>query len=270
MENKDNVTWDPNDTFKGTAFYYSRFRPGYSSEVFEYLRERFRINGTHCILDLGCGTGQIALKMAGWVRKIYAVDPQEDMLEEGKVLARKKNITNIEWLVGQDSDVSSLVNDSVQATIIARAFHWMNRERVLEDLYSVTNPGGGVAIVGDSKFRREKAEWENVRNAVIERHIGKERKAGVSGTYSHPTKLHEEVLAESKFLDIKIENFNFDRKWTIDQIVGHCYSTSFCSKPLLGNRVEAFEKDLRAELLKLDNSGIFQDVGEFEVITAIK
>jgi ubiquinone/menaquinone biosynthesis C-methylase UbiE len=267
---KNDRTWNPDDVFRGTAFYYARFRPNYSDEVFEYLQKYFGVNKTHCILDLGCGTGQIALVVAPRVRTVYAVDPQEDMLEEGRILAREKNISNVEWIVGQDSDISQLIHDNVQLTVIARAFHWMDREQVLKNLYKMTNPGGGVAIVGDSKFKRTKMQWEETRDSVIEKYLGKKRRAGTDGTYSHPLKLHEDVLAESEFRDVGIENFKFERSWTIDQIVGHCYSTSFCSKILLGERVEAFESDLRNELLGLDKSGIFQDVGEFEIITAVK
>ncbi|MDR1494518.1 MAG: class I SAM-dependent methyltransferase [Rickettsiales bacterium] len=64
-----NSTWNPANTFSGTAHYYARFRPNYPKDVFDYLTSRFRINISSSILDLGCGTGQIALGIASSVKK---------------------------------------------------------------------------------------------------------------------------------------------------------------------------------------------------------
>ena len=262
--------WNSNETFSGTAYYYARFRPNYSNEVFKYLSETFLLNKDSNILDLGCGTGQIALEIAKNVKHVYAIDPQDDMLNEGKALAQENNTNNITWKIGQDSDINNLINKKIDLTTIGRAFHWMNREKVLEDLYSITNNGGGIAIIGDSKIKVGKMEWENIRDEVIKKYLGEDRKAGKTGTYSHPTKLHEDIIKESKFKDIKIKTIDFTRVWTIDKIIGYCYSTSFCSIPLLGNKKDDFEKDLKEELLKLNFNGKFNDTGNFEVITAIK
>ncbi len=44
-------------------------------------------------------------------------------------------------------------------------------------------------------------------------------------------------------------------------LIGHLYSTSLCSKRLLGKNVAAFEQDLEQALLKCDPSGRYhQDV----------
>ncbi|MDR3078484.1 MAG: class I SAM-dependent methyltransferase [Rickettsiales bacterium] len=263
-------TWDTASLFEGTAPYYARFRPGYPKDLFNYLLEYFAVGVSDSVLDLGCGTGQIALEMAPEVGRVLAVDPQPGMLEEGKKLAGERGLTNIEWLLGQDRDVPALARSKVRLTTIGRAFHWMDREQLLEDLYPLTREGGGVAIVGDSKFGGKDREWETARNGVIEKYLGSERRAGIGGTYSHPTKLHEEVLRESKFRDIRLKSFSFSRTWTLDQVLGYCYSTSFCSLALLGDRRELFEEDLRRELLKLEPTGLFQDSGEFGVLVGTK
>jgi ubiquinone/menaquinone biosynthesis C-methylase UbiE len=63
------ITWDPKNVFTGTAWFYARYRPDYPDEVIDLLRERFRLSETSRVLDLGCGTGQIALKVAPYVCK---------------------------------------------------------------------------------------------------------------------------------------------------------------------------------------------------------
>ncbi len=42
---------------KGTAWYYSRYRPLYSSALIRYLRFKFSLDGNGNMLDLGCGDG---------------------------------------------------------------------------------------------------------------------------------------------------------------------------------------------------------------------
>ena len=51
---------------------------------------------------------------------------------------------------------------------------------------------------------------------------------------------------------------SFDIDWTIDSMIGNLYSTSFCSRRLLGDRVEAFERDLRSAILAVEPSGILR------------
>ncbi len=41
-------------------------------------------------------------------------------------------------------------------------------------------------------------------------------------------------------------------------MLGNLYSTSFCSRRVLGDRVEAFERDLRAAILAVEPSGILK------------
>jgi SAM-dependent methyltransferase len=52
------------DLFKGTAEYYDRFRPPYPSVLLDDLRARVPILGTGRLLDLACGTGQVAFSLA--------------------------------------------------------------------------------------------------------------------------------------------------------------------------------------------------------------
>jgi ubiquinone/menaquinone biosynthesis C-methylase UbiE len=241
MNQKDHspLTWNTQNVFSGTARYYSRYRPGYPDEVFCLLENKFHLDRFSRVLDLGCGTGQISLPLAPKVREVVAIDPQEEMLEEAKSLAAAKGIKNIHWLLGDSKNLSS-ISDSIgkiDLTVIARAFHWMDKEQVLRDLYSLTEPGGGVAIIGDSELRAGlKTPWKEVINQVIRRCLGEERKAGTEGTYSHPTKRFEDFLKKSAYRNLETVTIQLERIWTVDQIVGYLFSTSYCSLPVLGNK----------------------------------
>jgi hypothetical protein len=56
----------------------------------------------------------------------------------------------------------------INLTVIANAFHWMNRKQTLKDLHRITKPGGGVAIVGDSgPWNGPKPPWKELMDQTV-------------------------------------------------------------------------------------------------------
>src|SRR5882762_6857162 len=102
------MSYDPQGLFAGAAPYYARFRPGYPTAMFTTLRERFGLDGTQQVLDLGCGTGQIALPLAPLVARVFTVDPDPHMLDEGTELATAAATYNISWCEGDSYRLDDL------------------------------------------------------------------------------------------------------------------------------------------------------------------
>jgi ubiquinone/menaquinone biosynthesis C-methylase UbiE len=262
-------TWESENIFSGTSPYYARYRPDYPEKLFGLLSEKFALCQKSRVLDLGCGTGQIALRIASLVAAVIAVDPQSEMLEEGKSLATGSKITNIKWLKGESSGLTAMAPEigEINLTAIGRAFHWMDREQTLRDLYRITRPGGGLAIIGDNGPRDGQPgnPWKAIIAETVGHWLGDERKAGTKGTYSHPEKRFETTLAESQFSNLELAEIITARTWTIDGIIGYLYSTSSTSIPVLADKKEPFEKDLRQRLLSFAPDGRFEE----DVITNV-
>ncbi|MBJ7386358.1 MAG: class I SAM-dependent methyltransferase, partial [Mycolicibacterium sp.] len=68
--------------FEGTAWHYARYRPGYPKALIAEIVDRFHLDGTGRLLDLGCGTGQLTLPLAGHVGAAVGMDPEPEMLAE--------------------------------------------------------------------------------------------------------------------------------------------------------------------------------------------
>ena len=255
------------DIFKGTAWFYARNRAGYPQAFFDMIKDKFNLSKNDRVLDLGCGTGQIAIPICQYVREVVAMDPEPEMLAEGKIMAEKSGASHIWWIEGGSEDLVDMESElgKFQLAVVATAFHWMNREKTLDDLYEMLNEGGGIVIANldNNLFRKP----EIVQ--VVKKWLGEERRAG-SGVYKPPARPHEEVISESKFHRMEFWQYPLVFTNDIDGIIGNIYSTSMANQEVLGDKKEAFEKDLRDTLLKVNPSGKFVSEGQVQAFLAWK
>jgi pimeloyl-ACP methyl ester carboxylesterase len=59
------------------AEFYHRCRHGYPDEAIDALTEAFGLTARDLVADLGCGTGQLTLPVAGRVRAVAGIDPPD-------------------------------------------------------------------------------------------------------------------------------------------------------------------------------------------------
>lgn len=230
---------------------------------------RFSLNGQQQLLDLGCGTGQLTTRFSDWCNKIVGIDIEPEMLEEAQRLHDELRIGNIHWFNGTLEKYKTTHFEKFQLVTIAKAFHWMDRPRVLEELFDMITDDGGVAIIDNYEPNKKLETWQKQLNEVIRRWYGENRRAGNS-TYTHPSESHEEVLSKSKF---KLEVHHlpiYEVNWTFESILGNLYSTSYGSKRYLGDNVESFERDVRDTLLAINENGVFKEQMNLSVKLGIK
>ena len=244
--------------YQGAAADYSRYRPPYPPALVKVLRETFRLDGTGRLLDLGCGPGSVAIPLAMLFERIVAMDPERDMLEEGRAVARRAGVENIEWVSGSSADLSQALG-RFRLVTMGESFHWMDRRQTLEALYDLLSVGGGVAIVGRGSPLPllPMTPWRATACRVVRRYLGE-----MPLPWDHvpplPDDLHPAYLKRSRFRDLIEYQELFELEWTAESIIGNLYSMSFCTRKILGNRAAAFERDLRSELFAIEPSGIFR------------
>lgn len=248
---------DP-DIYKGTAWYYSRFRPRYPETLVTLLRDTFGLDGDGRLLDLGCGPGTVAIRLAPLFTHVVAMDPEPEMLNEGRAEASRSNISNIEWRHGSSEDLSPHLG-RFRLVTMGNSFHWMDRDRTLEALYDLVIEGGGIAVVGEGAPipAPPPTRWRIAIDAVVRKYVGNRRLPWDQLDY-RPEDLHQTYLNRSRFTGLTSYSESFEVTWTIDSMIGNLYSMSFCSRRILGDRVEAFERDLREAILAIEPSGILR------------
>jgi ubiquinone/menaquinone biosynthesis C-methylase UbiE len=260
------------DTFQGTAWYYARYREGYPPELFELVKRKFDLKNEDRVLDLGCGTGKIAIPVSRFVQEVVAMDPEPEMISEGRGQATTRGIKNIVWINAGSADLPGLKGStgSFKLVTMGTSFHWMDREQVLKDLFDIIADGGGLVITwNNSIWTKEQNDWQPAVKDVIKKYLGEKRRAG-SGVYQIAPIRHEKFVAESKFKQMEMWKQHWIMSLTTDQVIGNLYSTSMANPAVLGKMKEAFETELRETLMKLKPEGVFSSESDVEAILAWK
>ncbi len=257
------MNFDSANVFNGTAWYYARYRRVYPKQIFADIVDYYQLNGKGCLLDLGCGTGEISVPLARYFENVIGVDPSSDMLAEARKRAKKQNVSNIHWLEGRAEDIEDSYSP-IRLTTAGTSFHWMQQSLVLEKGYHLTQKSGGMVIIAGASPVRGKDEiknWKVRRNELIAKYLGPHRRTGANLRKDFVFKKRplEELVAESPFRTFKKEAYPHCSERNIDQVVGHIYSMPPSRKRLFGDRAGEFEWELRQELLKLVPSGKFAD-----------
>ena len=217
--------------FRGTAPYYVRYRPGYPLELLEELGVAAGLDGTGRLLDLGCGPGTIAIPLAPHVEQVLGVDSEPEMLDELRRLA-PSNVLAVE-ASAEEVDASW---GTFRLVTIGRALHWFDGELVLSRLVGMTS---AVALLGDSLDQSE------ALRSVLE--ISRDL-LGEWPPMREPGIGYEQALADSAFSEVDELWTMVERTWTVDELIGFAYSTSFASPLRVGERREEFESVMRERL----------------------
>lgn len=244
------------DLFRGTAEFYSRYRPAYPQSLFDDLLSRAGEGGL--LVDLACGTGEIAIPVHNRFTSVQAVDLEPDMIEVGRTKAAEVGANNIAWHVGRAEDLA--VTAPAQLITIGNAFHRLDRPLIADRANQWLAPGRCLAILGSSTPWSGTESWQAIAVDVVARWSGQPGcRASTSSatTSSSPTqRTHEDVLREEGFIDVTEYQFPTPHTWTTDEFIGFLWSTSYTA-PIRENPplAEGFEKDLRGQLRGYEPSG---------------
>jgi hypothetical protein len=169
----------------------------------------------------------VAVPLSRYVEAVVAVDVEAEMLAELP--------PGIQAVQGRAEDVDESWG-AFRLVTIGRAFHWMDGPAVMSRLALITRQ---VALFGDS---HEDSEAQTAVTEIARELLG-ERPA-----LKQPNVRYAQALAESPFNDVVEIRVEVERTWTIDQLIGFAYSTSFASLARLGDRREEFERLMRERL----------------------
>ena len=138
-------------------------RPPYPPALFERLGRLQPARGR--ILDLGCGTGDIALGLLNYAERVDALDPSAAMLR----IARSRPSASdprVRWI---ESSAETFQPDASYSLIVAaESLHWMDWPVVIRWISRALDPSASLALVSGRRF--DPLPWDHELGSIIARY----------------------------------------------------------------------------------------------------
>jgi SAM-dependent methyltransferase len=214
--------------FRGEiADLYHSYRRGYPPAAVDAVTGAFGLGGGDVVVDLGCGTGQLTVPLAGRVRAVVGVDPEPDMLNRARRAAAEQDVANASWMIGTDADLPALRAllgpRTVGAVTIGQALHWMDHDELFAAALPLIRPGGGVAVISNgTPLWQQDSAWSRALRRFLEEWTGSPATAPC-GTDAASQQRYRGSLTAAGY-DVREASVEYTGELSLDQLVGGIYS----------------------------------------------
>src|SRR5438132_4501728 len=139
------------------------------------------------IVDLGAGEGTLSQLLAQRARKVIAVDNSPNMVDFGSKLAKKHDVKNLEYRLGDIED-PPIARSSVDLAILSQALHHaIKPERAIKSAHRILKKNGRIVVLDLLTH-----SFEKVRELYADQWLG----------FSE-VRLHD-LLEKSGFRDVEV------------------------------------------------------------------
>ena len=259
-------SWDES-LFAGTARYYEQGRLPYAPGLAAAFTGSLGLDGRGRLLDVGCGPGTVALRLAALFEAVVGLDPDPGMLAEAARSAAERGIANATWVRMRAEDLPAGLG-RFRVVTFAASFHWMDRPRVAAAVAAMLDPGGAAVQVDAPGYRAGDlaADQElpfppppdEALDQLRRRYLGPDRRAGQGVRNTSPSG-EDAVFGQAGFWPAQTVPVPDGRvaERTADDLVAHVFSTSSTAPHLFGARQGDYERDVRAILARASPVGRF-------------
>ena len=249
------MPYDPT-SYLGSAAHYRYGRPAYSPELEAALTLEAGLDGSGRLLDVGCGPGVLAVRLAHLFDEVVGLDPDADMLAEGRRAAEEIAVTNIRWVQGLAEDLPAIAPGPYRLVTFGQSFYWTDEQPVAETVYDMLEPGGAMALIVHTVAGRPRPPGPGVPpiphdeiEALVAKYLGTTRRAG-QGTA--PVRRHrfEDVLVRTRFgapQQFFVPGIP-DLQRDSESVLSGYFSLSSSAPHLFGDRLDDFAGEVRALL----------------------
>ncbi|RRS00472.1 class I SAM-dependent methyltransferase [Glycomyces terrestris] len=264
------TSWEWDETlFAGAAVHYGLGRVPYPADLADAVRDALGLDGAGRLLDVGCGPGSLTVLLAPLFAEAVGVDADPGMIAEARLRA-----PGIRWERMRAEELPADLG-TFRVVSFAQSFHWMDRELVAERVRGMIAPGGAWVHIGATTHRgidgggplpHPAPPWDAVE-ALVADYLGPVRRAGQGFLPEGTAWGEEEVMRRAGYAGPEVVSVGAGRVETRseDEVVAAVLSLSSSAPHLFGDRLAAFESDLRQVLREAAPDGRFaerfRDVG---------
>jgi SAM-dependent methyltransferase len=253
------------DLYRGTARAYDQFRPPYPAGLIADLSARTGADGSGRLLDLACGTGQVAFALSAGFAEIWALDQEPGMIHVAREkAARSGEAARFRFLTGAAEELATPAGHFDLVTI-GNAFHRLPRAVVARAALDSLRPGGFLALLWGGPPWLGDEPWQHALTATMQRwqhRRGADERIPAGYAEGRDARPDGEILTGAGFEIVGRYPFAVRHNWTLAEISGFVASTSVLSRQALGPHVAELDADLRRELSAAQPDGRFRQETE--------
>jgi SAM-dependent methyltransferase len=131
------------ERFSGRVQAYLAYRPRFPRRIISFLREHGALPDGAVVADIGAGTGMLAEIFLEAGHRVFAVEPNAEMLEACRDLATQQPA--LEGVQGS-AEATTLPDESVDLIAVGRAMHWFDWPRAHREFQRILRPSGWVLV----------------------------------------------------------------------------------------------------------------------------
>jgi SAM-dependent methyltransferase len=160
---------------------YERGRPGYPPAAVANLTQELDLGPGKVVVDLAAGTGKLTRALTGIGAELVAVEPVAGMREQ-----LVHSLPAVHAVEGT-AERLPLADESVDAVLVAQAFHWFNVPAAAAEIHRVLRPAAGLAVIWNAWD--ESVDWVACLQTLTHEHV--------RGAPQHQTSQWPDELAET-------------------------------------------------------------------------
>lgn len=192
-------------SFGSQAAAYERGRPSYPPEAVDWLLASGPDAPVRDVLDLGAGTGKLTSRLVERGLDVVAVDPIAELLD-----VLRTTLPDTPALLGTAEQIP-LPDNSIDAVLVAQAWHWFDPERAGAEIARVLRPGGRLGLLWN--VRDERLGWVKEFGRIV----------GLEHDWANRT-----IVLPPPFTDVQSHTVEWTNYITPQALIDYVASRSYC------------------------------------------
>ena len=216
---KYNVIKDSKKFYYGKQEDYSKYRPTYPAELFDFLAKKYGMKNK-VIVESGAGTGKFSKIASSYCKQIYYIEPNSDMINKGKEYWYDCN--NIVY-VNKSAEATELSENLADIVFAVQSFHWFDKSKLKQEVSKILKSNGYFAIVWN--------DWEDDNNEFSKeyfKYISAWNTKLTGKTYQHKNVSDRKKIFKNS--EYKTYTFIHSKNYTLDMLIGLSKSLSYAPK----------------------------------------
>jgi ubiquinone/menaquinone biosynthesis C-methylase UbiE len=175
----------------------------------ENILKRIGVKRGQSVLDFGCGSGNYSIpaaKAVGERALVYALDEDEEALNQLMSRAKSKGLKNIVRLDASGKSGITLDNESVDVVLLYDILHYYyfseeaDRRQLLREVYRVLKPNGLLSLYPTHLESHMELNLDVVKREIEESNFHEQNE------YSGMIMVHDDSIEKGSVINFRKEN----------------------------------------------------------------